>query len=368
MNSSEYYSPLPSSIQARQLIKYLKSYHWSMIDLPDITDIIVFRKLFGDKEEEIVVPNDLNFADYSVRILDVIHSLSKFENRNLNDIIEDLLTFSSDILRIKISGGNVGSGKISFLDEMTIKDGLKKVLSSAACQVLDPKPFYKKLHRTEAEQLLRNCQLGQPEQGSYIIKFYFPVLDAPGASMEKNKPFARQVAEHFMISLKNIVSAIQEENFQLIPKLNANLCFGLVEMPGDSRVDLNFQMSWSEEIPTNINTPREVIVYNNYMPAISKIGEVLRPQEGSTESDFIGKISTLSGSENEQGTIEGDVILSLFVDEDIKKAKALLPSKFYSEACDAHKKGNYVKVSGLLREKPRMSLLENICLFEVIPK
>ncbi len=102
------------------------------------------------------------------------------------------------------------------------------------------------------------------------------------------------------------------------------------------------------------------------MPTISSIGEHLKPQQEITESDFIGKITGLHGSENEEGKMEGDITLALLVDDESKKAKAYLDSAFYSEACDAHKNGKYVQISGVLKEKPRLSILEDVSHFEVI--
>jgi len=114
------------------------------------------------------------------------------------------------------------------------------------------------------------------------------------------------------------------------------------------------------------NDPTKVKIQDNYIPTISKIGEHLKPQQEITQSDFIGKITGLHGSENEQGKIEGDITLALLVDEESKKAKAYLDSTFYPQACDAHKNGKYVQISGILKEKPRLSILEEISNFEVI--
>jgi hypothetical protein len=212
---------------------------------------------------------------------------------------------------LRISGSNVQRGIISFLEEMSIKEGLKKILSSVACQILDPRPFYKKLHRGKAEQLIRQCKIGQPENGSFIIKFYFPSLDSnyvSKTSSESEKPFARRVAEQLMISLQNLVDFIENKNFSNTPlsNFNANFCFGLVEMkPSENLIDLDFQVSWSEEVFIDRSIPAHVKIQDNYIPTISKIGENLKPQQEITQSDFIGKITGLHGSENEEGKVEG---------------------------------------------------------------
>lgn len=372
MKSSEFDATFLSTIPLRNILKYFQSYDWQTAEPSPFTDIAILRKNIHEEQEEILIPCDQSFADFHERILDAIVSLAKFENKILDDVISDLLSIGSDVLRLRISGSNVQRGIISFLEEMSIKEGLKKILSSVACQILDPRPFYKKLHRGEAEQLIRQCKIGQPENGSFIIKFYFPTLDSnyvSKTSSECEKPFARRVAEQLMISLQDLVSFIENKkpSDALASKFNANFCFGLVEMkPSESLIDLDFQVSWSGEIPIDKSIPTHVRIRDTYIPTISSIGEHLKPQQEIKQSDFIGKITGLHGSENEEGKVEGDITLALLVDDESKKAKAYLGSAFYSQACDAHKNSKYVQISGLLKEKPRLSILEEVSHFEVI--
>lgn len=372
MKSSELDLSFFSTIPLRNILKYFQSYDWQLVESSPFKDITIMRKNIREEQEEILIPCDQSFADFNERIFDAIDSLAKFENKVLDDIISDLLSIGSDVLRLRISGNNVQRGIISFLEEMSIKEGLKKILSSVACQILDPKPFYKKLHRLEAEQLMRHCKIGQPENGSFIIKFYFPALDAnftSKTSNENEKPFARRVAEQLMISLQDLVDFIENKKLSNSPSsnFNANFCFGLVEMkPSESLIDLDFQVSWSKEVSIDRSIPTHVKIQDNYIPKISKIGEHLKPQQEIMQSDFIGKITGLHGSENEEGKVDGDITLALLVDEESKKAKAYLDAAFYSQACDAHKNGKYVQISGVLREKPRLSILEEISNFEVV--
>jgi hypothetical protein len=372
MKSSELDLAFLSTIPFRNILKYFQSYDWQLVEPSPFTDIVIMRKNIREEQEEILIPRDQSFADFNERIFDAIDSLAKFENKVPDDIISDLLSIGSDVLRLRISGNNVQRGIISFLEEMNIKEGLKKILLSVACQILDPRPFYKKLHRAEAEQLIRHCKIGQPENGSFIIKFYFPSLDSnyvSKTSSKSEKPFARRVAEQLMISLQDLVNFIENKKLSSEPhsNFNANFCFGLVEMkPSESLIDLDFQVSWSKEVCIDRNIPTHVKIQDNYIPTISKIGEYLKPQQEITQSDFIGKITGLHGSKNEEGKVEGDITLAILVDEESKKVKAYLGAAFYSQACDAHKNGKYVQISGMLKEKPRFSILEKISNFEVV--
>lgn len=360
------------NISLKHLFKYLNSFDWHENNSPALKEIVVMRKTINDQEEEIVVPRNQEYADFKQRIYDALTILSRLENIDLNDIISDLSSADSDILRIRISGNSVENGNIPFLDEMAIKEGFKKMLSAVACQVIEPKPFYKKLHKSEAELLLRNCMTGQSEKGSYIIKFYFPSFDSvelPEMPKKNDKPFARRVAEHLMISLKDLVGRVETpaDTNAINAPFNANFCYGLVEMkPIESKIDIDFQISWSDEIPCDKSIPRKAKIFDSYLPLISKVGERMKPQQEITQTDFIGKITALQGSENETGLMEGDVILALLVDDESKKAKTYLTPEFYSHACDAHKKNKYIRVSGQLQEKPRLSILQEVSTFEIV--
>jgi hypothetical protein len=361
-----------SEIPYRHLFRYLVSRGWYESNSAKFTDITIMRKIVKGQEEEIVIPRDQEFADFNQRMFDVLSLLSRFENRELNDILNDLWSIGSDILRLRISGSSVDNSTIPFLDEMAIKNGLKKMLLSIACQVLEPRLFYKKLHRSEAEQLLRGCKIGQSEKGSYIIKFYFPFLysnDIPKVSNENEKPFSRRVAEQLMLSLKNLIGYVENQTHldSNNSPFNANFCFGLVEMKSnESKMDLDFQVSWSEAVAVDANIPSKIKIYDSYLPVISKIGVNMKPQQEITQSDFFGKITTLNGSENEKGLMEGEITLAFLGDDELKKAKAYLNPTFYIQACDAHKNGKHVRIFGLLKERPRLSIIDDISNFEVL--
>ncbi len=100
-----------ATIPLRHLFKYLTSRSWIPLDLLQLTDITIMRKMFGVQEEEIIVPRNQIFADFRERISDIVHALSRFENRTVEDILGELWSIGSDVLRIRISGNSVGNGK-----------------------------------------------------------------------------------------------------------------------------------------------------------------------------------------------------------------------------------------------------------------
>ena len=125
-------------------------------------------------------------------------------------------------------------------------------------------------------------------------------------------------------------------------------------------------MKWSSEIPIKNNIPTKIEIKDRYFPSIMRIGQKLKPQTEVNHDIFVGKVLTLHGEADEFGNMQGEATLVLLMDEQPTKAKAFFGSEFYAIACDAHKKNQYVRISGVLTEKPRCSDLQGVSLFEVI--
>jgi len=346
------------------LIDYLRNRGWVL--MASEPDIAVLRKVCIDREEEIVLPRDRTYADYRQRLLEAIRFLAKQERRSERDIIEEVLPQKWDILRIRIKGDRIGDGWISYLDKGSIEEGVRKLLFASARSVLDPKPYFKRLYSAAAEQWMKRCRAGSPESGSYVLAVQLPLqedLDNPEI------PFSRRVTEYLMTSLSQLVELSEYPDLPAgkAELLNANLCLGLAEMkPDESPIHFDFEMKWSSDVPIKKNIPTKIEIRDHHFSSIMRIGQKLKPQTEINQDLFIGKVLTLHGEADEHGNMQGEATLALFMDEQQAKAKVLFGSEFYSIACDAHKQNRYIRVSGILSEKPRYSDLKDVSLFEII--
>lgn len=353
-----------TELSSELLIGYLRNRGWSLVESEP--DIAVLRKGVID-EEEIVIPVDRTYADYRQRILEAIKFLAKYEHRSEGEILDDLLLPKWDVLRIRINGDRIGNGWIPYLDKGSIEEGVRKLLLASARSVLDPKPHFKRLYSAAAEQWMKRCRAGVPESGSYILTVQLPLQED---LCDSERPFSRKVTEYLMTSLNQLVELSEHPDVptgEAEPQLNANLCLGLAEMkPDESPIHLDFEMKWSSEIPVNRNIPARIEIRDHHFPSIMRIGQKLKPQTEITQVLFVGKVLTLHGEADEHGNMQGEATLVLLMDEQQAKAKVFFGSEFYSIACDAHKQNRYVRVSGILSEKPRCSDLNDVSVFEII--
>ena len=348
------------------LVDYLKKRGWMLEESEP--DIALLRRTYEDREEEIVLPMDKTYADYQQRITEAIQFLAVAEGRSENQIINELLFQKWDVLQIRISGERIGPGYISYLDKRTIEEGIRKMLLASARYVLDPKIHFKRLYSTTSEQWMKKCRAGLAELGSYILTIQMP-LEEKENNFEP--PYSRRIAEYFMTTLSKLVKFSENQDLMLSNgdyQLNVNLCFGLAEMkPDEASIDFAFEMKWSPELPIAKTIPTKVEVKDHHLSSIMRIGQKLIPPKSKENQDvFIGRVLVLDGEADEKGKMQGEVTLGLFLEEQQVKAKAFLNSEYYSVVCDAHKHNRYIRVSGVLAEKPRFSDLRDISHLEII--
>ena len=348
------------------LIEYLMDKGWELMESEP--DIAVLRKCSNNEEEdEIVLPRNRSYADYHLRIKEAVRFLANYEQTTENGIIEELLHEKWDTLRIRISGDRIGNGSISFLDKGIIEEGVRKILLASACSIQNPKLYFKRLYSSTAEQWMRKCHSHADESGSYILTVRFPL---EMGSEDSKIPFSRKVGEYLMSSLSSLafLSGKPEVNLDMqSAHLNANFCLGLAEMkPDEAPINFGFEMSWSAGIPLNNSIPSKVVIDDRCFSSIIRIGHKLMPQTEVNQDVFVGKVLSLHGLPDDAGNMQGEVTLILLLDEQQTKAKAFLGPEFYSQACDAHKHNNYVRISGILSEKPRCSDLNEITHFTIL--
>jgi hypothetical protein len=120
------------------------------------------------------------------------------------------------------------------------------------------------------------------------------------------------------------------------------------------------------KFPRDPHIPDKIQIQDRYFPSILRIGQKLKPQTEINTDLFVGKVLVLHGEADDEGKMQGEVTLILFLDEQQIKAKVLFAADFYSIACDAHKKNQYIRILGVLSEKPRYSDLKDVSKFEII--
>jgi hypothetical protein len=286
---------------------------------------------------------------------------------------------------------------------LELLQGARKALLSAACSVIQPQSFHPRLSRTEAEQLLQACRLGQTERGSFTAVIACP-LDAVGppqtlrpkamplferqeganagpgdgadAAVAAPEPFTRKTTGLLMRSIARIISAVDADQVEALlqtgedqPPLSANLCESLLMMqPNGDRSRLSVLASWARTLPPLAGQapPSVVNLRRDYFPTIEKLAVALRPGREPKSAYFVGLVDALFGTPDEANRVSGDVQLLLFNQEGFQKARVNLDADDYQVAWEAHGQGGYVSLHGILNLGERIHRIESVSSFKFL--
>src|SRR5262249_37714812 len=158
----------------------------------------------------------------------------------------------ADILRFREMSPDAEAGNLPFDHAVQLINATRRLLLSVAHSVLVPQPYHPRLSRTEAEEFVSRCRLGQTERGSFVLNVACPLesqLSLPGLASE---PFTRRVTNLLMRSLAALARAADTARADDLldqtrnPGISANLCESLLMLrPSGNRASLTVSAAWS---------------------------------------------------------------------------------------------------------------------------
>ena len=282
---------------------------------------------------ELVIPQTREFADYGQRMGEVLDTLARYEARSPHELVADLLLPAADVVRFRLDDHRTAAGIIPLGAGLDFYEGTRRALLSAACSVLQPRPFHPRLSRTDAEQFVENCRIKAEPPSSFLATVVCPLgevvsqreLTLPGTDEAASAPFARRAVLYLMRSLERLVDAVLDgttgklsgnEPQDAGPILSANLCEALLAMrPEGERSSLEITPTWSRSRPWPVAAPGRVTLRREFFPTIEELGQRLRPRPKPKRGVFTGWVDALNGDYGLDGKMEGEVVLALAIED-----------------------------------------------------
>ena len=249
------------------------------------------------------------------------------------------------------------------------------MLLSAAHSVLVPQPYHPRMSRSEAEEFISRCRLGQTERGSFVLTVACPLDLKADLLGPKGEPFSRRVTSLLMQSLEELSQAADRMQIDELvdtsrhPGISANLCESLLLLrPTGDRSYLNVSASWSRAfLPDGRESKREVQLRQE----VFRVAEVLAPKLRSVPEPrvdrFVGFVDELRGQPlPDIGLPAGEVRFTLFDQGEEIRAKADLDEMDYSLAGQAHLANRVVSFKGVLERLPRLNRIKDVTDFQIV--
>ena len=373
---------------------YLKNTGWNHVH-PEIENIMLFERM-DDEMTQLVLPMNKDFADYHERNKDMVVNLAKFENRPPHQVLTDLLTDPADIIRFRVINNNTSSGTISLKDGFDLIKSARDMIYTAACDVIQPEYYHKRLGFKTADLFISNCRLGQTEHGSFVASVICPFADNDSDDFIQTSPFSlieeyditftRQVTRKLVNSLNTIKKAIENDQtdilFNKIPLVDKYMMFEKNEPISGNFVesllalnesaeetDVVISVSSSPNAPAADFGPKSQIRFNKgHRSGLEYIARRLKPASQITLEDiFVSRISETKAEADLNSRNEGEVLLSfLDVNEKPVKAWVKLDKNQYNIALDAHRKGQQIRLKGILHSTRRSHTITNVSDFKLL--
>jgi hypothetical protein len=312
-----------------------------------------------------MLPLDKTLADVHLRFGELVATLQIEEQRPASEIIEDLFTPNSDIVRVRLSSAAESDGTLPLEVGATMFQSVRDLLLAAACSAIAPRAVFARRKPDQAMSYLRNARIGQTARGSYVISVISPVAQPfiealPGFEADSEDPFGRRVVRTLMRAANGLVAAAQVAAFagrrnsaqQLVAHgVSANLCEALLGISGrvdDSTVDVS--VAWAPTRPVLDDVSRTVRLPPELRPYLEETARVFRDQGELAGVEVVGVVRQLrriDGSEGGRATIIG------VVDGETRNVIADLDGRQHALAVKAYNERLTVSLEGTLVHRGR---------------
>ncbi|PSL29863.1 hypothetical protein [Chitinophaga ginsengisoli] len=369
-------------ITSADLRDFAKSLGWQLLP-PLVKDGIYLMSNPQYERRQLVFPISSDVSDYPEVIERCVNKLAETSGNTVSAIIARISELKDDALRFRIIDSRGEQQYIPLSYAVTAISGAKELFLSAACSVLKPQYHHPRLSRSEALQLVDRSKFRHTESGSFVLNISSPVnaVEYQGNLFEEVMPFARQTTLAINQGLSKLVTAIQMDTLSELvdeiksgpkPALSSNFCKAITSFQEEHEgFDLFVDFNWAGilPLPEKMQVNKSIKVQRDYFSRIDDVRKELRnaEQQNRHEDIFMASVEHLAGELGPDGRRAGDVILNLYQEDEIIKARASLTAEQYIQADKAHMTpGAYIKIKGKLNSGNQPRNLSDVIVFELI--
>lgn len=369
------------NISSTDIRDYAKSQGWQQVG-EALADGLFVLNHPHHLRRQLVFPIDSAQPDYSDAVSIVLHKLADIQQQPINSIVAAIEEIKDDTLRFRIVDTRNEETFIPLSYAVSALNGAKEMFLSAACTVLKPQVHHPRLSRSEALQLIDKSKFRHTETGSFVIKVSAPVraMDLQGSLFEEDWPFVRQTTLVINSGLNKLVSAIQTDTLDKLidkiksernPQVSSNLCKAITnfkEEHDDFDLYVDFKWAASVGLPSGFAVQNQIKIQKDYFSRIDDVGrELKRSEQQKLEDVFMATVEHLAGDMGSDNKRSGEVVLNLYKDSEVIRARIILNAEHYKMADISHMTADsYLRIKGKLHPGNQPRLFSEISSFDLI--
>ena len=363
------------NITAASMDRYLQLNGWTRnYDFANHNMMVYTSR--NNSPKTIAIPASEEFDDFYSIVSNVIELLQKKENRPANEIIKDITTTFIDRLEIRVISEITEDGKIPLEYAADCVEGLKELILYSVCAEQSARPIC--YRATEyAKSLLNKFKLAQTEKGSFILNVDIQVVDEnneqtvlDGCEYDVPTPFEHKVIERIGTAIGQ-VDAIVQNQCQLSETaetafedgITANMCDAFLKMRPVSDADkVTTTIRFASSLTNRTGQVKRIEMRANHFLVIDELSKIYRDKVAIQDVNLTGIIRSLSKRTESDSDLKTIRLYTTF-DGSPRTVTISLSDAQYRIACDAHRDGLEVSVSGELDMSERYWVMNNVTNF-----
>lgn len=369
-----------TALQPLEVASYLRVHGWRQeADIADKGSIWLFPATSGRDEADLTLPLRRNLGDFALRMGDVLRTLAAVEARPETEILHDLSTTGSDLIRIRAPSRHAALGSLPLEEAVAFVERSRDMMLAAACAAVAKRSYYATRKPTRATDYLSRVRMGQTERGSYVLTILSPVAPALASEgelplgLEPPEPYERQVIRTLAEGLAALEQAARQAAssggmgaFEQAVRLgvSANLCDAVAGLsaasPGEG---LDVSIAWSRTRQPAATTPSRIFLGSDSIPLIQEAARLFKDTAPVEDVEMEGFVTRLNRRPQD---VPGEITLEGLVDGGLRRVAMQLVGEAYSQAVQAHDQRQRVACAGDLVKERGGFRLQNPRHFRVV--
>lgn len=244
-------STLISRVKLYDLQLYLTSHGWSKVAFDRKKMQFFVMRSEDSNGLRIMLPATDKYIDISDRITQAIEVLSQIEERSVVDVCMDLLTTTSDSLRVRLQIPNTKTS-IPIENASRHVKSIKNLLLYSACSEIKNLPHFE--HPIPAAQgMLTSFEFCHTFQGSFGFEVSSTVVKENTTADFFEAPANRKIVERIARGLISLEKAVSFEDPDIMIKsyetaMNARMCDAVSQIGLGGELNFGVDIDWASAV------------------------------------------------------------------------------------------------------------------------
>jgi hypothetical protein len=351
-------------VDTKNFQRFLRKRGWAALDQRNKNIVYLASPKDTDGDwHSVVLPSDMALGDAPERIdaaLNLVADATQIPKPVLSRTIE---RWDRDIINTRLDSRRNPISSIPLSLATLIVEDLRAFLGYAAYSQVSPAKFFAKAGKI-ATDFTASCSFGHTYEGSFGMVIECPLSNVRQLAISEDlvdPPFERLVTMRIAEGYRQIQLAKDSDDPTSVLKgyetgMNANMLRALIDIYEnlDPSIEIEYSVNWAPELsPPHDLLQCAPLKFDGRAHEISRFAaEELEREDEETQTTIVSFVVSLKSETplSEELQDEFDHVITLHWEREAEaliRIRVALPAGEYKKACDAHKNGRKIIVSGI---------------------